>query len=141
MSIHTRNNLIFPALMEDIFKPDWFGGMINKNTNIPAVNIKENKTSFNLELVIPGFKKSNVNIEIDDSILTISSAINSINKTDAADYTRKEFSLLPFKRIFTLPDSIDESKIEATYEDGILKLSLPKKEEALPKPKRLVEIV
>jgi len=141
MSILKRNNLILPALMEDIFKPDWFGGIENNYRTIPPVNIKENETSFNIELAIPGFKKSDVNIAVDDAVLTVSSDVASQNSEQKADYTKKEFSLVSFERSFTLPESIDESKIEANYEDGILSLSLPKKEEALPKPKRFIEIV
>ena len=132
--------MLFPALMNDIFKPDWFGGTENLNTNFPPVNIKENETNFELELIIPGFKKEDFNIEIEDAILTISSAIKTENEEDKNTYTRREFSIKSFKRAFTLPDSIDEATINANYENGILAISLPKKEEALPKPKRLVEI-
>ncbi len=141
MSIIKKNNLVFPTLMNDIFKPDWFGGMENNYTTIPAVNIKENEASFYLELAIPGFKKSDFNIEVDDAILTISSEVASKDESKDGSYTRKEFLVSSFKRAFTLPETIDESNIKANYEAGILSLSLPKKEEALPKPKRLIEIV
>lgn len=141
MSMIKRNNLLFPALMNDIFKPDWFGGMENVQTITPPVNIKENETSFYLELAIPGFKKSDFSIEIDDAVLTISSEATATSEAQDTDYSRKEFTLSSFKRAFTLPETIDESNIKANYEAGILSLSLPKKEEALPKPKRLIEII
>ena len=140
MSIVKRNNALFPALMNDIFKPDWFGGMENMNTNVPAVNIKENEDNFELELSVPGFKKDDFNVEIDESVLTISSEVKSKNETKEDKYTRREFYFSSFKRSFTLPETIDEAKINANYEDGILRLSLPKKEDALPKPKRLIKI-
>ena len=140
MSIVKRNNMLFPALMNDIFKPDWFGGMENLNSNVPAVNILENETGFELELAIPGFKKDDFNVEIDDNVLTISSELKSKKENNEDNYTRREFSYTSFKRAFTLPETIDEAKINANYENGILRLSLPKKEEALPKPKRLIEI-
>ncbi len=140
MSIVKRNNLFFPALMNDVFKPDWFGGMENFNSNVPAVNILEIETGFQLELAIPGFKKDDFNVEIDDNVLTISSELKSEKENSEDNYTRREFSYTSFKRAFTLPETIDEAKINANYEDGILRLSLPKKEEALPKPKRLIEI-
>lgn len=140
MSIVKRNNALFPALMNDIFKPDWFGGMENMNTNVPAVNIKENEDNFELELSVPGFKKDDFNLEIDESVLTISSEVKSKNETKEDKYTRREFYFSSFKRSFTLPETIDEAKINANYEDGILRLSLPKKEDALPKPKRLIKI-
>ncbi|WP_350292353.1 Hsp20/alpha crystallin family protein [uncultured Croceitalea sp.] len=141
MSIVKRNNLLFPSLMNDIFKPDWFGGTENLNTNIPAVNIKENEADFELELAVPGFKKDDLKVEIDDNVLTISSEAKSENETKEGNYTRREFSFASFKRAFILPETIDEVKINANYEDGILRFSLPKKEEALPKPKRFIEII
>ncbi|WP_350290772.1 Hsp20/alpha crystallin family protein [uncultured Croceitalea sp.] len=141
MSIVKRNNLLFPSLMNDIFKPDWFGGTENLNTNVPAVNIKENEADFELELAVPGFKKDDFKVEIDDNVLTISSEAKSENETKEGNYTRREFSFASFKRAFILPETIDEVKINANYEDGILRFSLPKKEEALPKPKRFIEII
>lgn len=140
MSIVKRNNLFFPSLMNDFLKPDWFGGMENLNSSVPAVNIKENEKDFELELAIPGFKKDDFNVEVDENILTISSEIKSENETKKSNYTRREFSYTSFKRAFTLPETIDEAKINANYEAGILRLTLPKKEEALPKPKRSIEI-
>ena len=140
MSLVKRNNLFFPSLMNDVFRPDWFGGMENMNSNLPAVNIKENEKDFELQLAIPGFKKDDFNVEVDKNILTISSEVKSDNETKEDNYTRREFSYTSFRRAFTLPETIDEDKINANYEDGILKLTLPKKEEALPKPKRMIEI-
>jgi len=140
MSIVKRNNMLFPALMNDIFKPDWFGGMESMNATFPAVNIRENETNFELELAIPGFKKEDFNIEINENVLTISSEAKSEDAANENNYTRREFSFSSFKRAFTLPETIDEAKIKANYEDGILRMSLPKREEALPKPKRLIDI-
>lgn len=140
MRMVKRNNLVFPALMNEIFKPDWFGGMENLSSNVPAVNIRENEKDFELELAVPGRKKEDFNIEVNDNILTVSSEIKTENETTAHNYSRKEFGYTSFKRAFTLPETIDEDKINAAYEDGILKFILPKKAEALPKPKRLIEL-
>lgn len=140
MSLIKRNDVLFPSFMNEIFKPDWFGGMENFNGNLPAVNIKENETGFELELSVPGRKKEDFNIEIDDSLLTISSELKTESETKEENYTRREFGYSSFKRSFTLPESVDEDKIDAMYENGILKFTLPKKEEALPKPKRMIEL-
>jgi len=140
MSIVKRNNLLFPSLMNEFFKPDWFGGMETLNTTVPAVNIKENEKDFELELAIPGFKKDDFNIEVDENILTISSEVKSENHTNENKYTRREFSYNAFKRAFTLPETVDDGKINANYEAGVLRLTLPKREEALPKPKRMIAI-
>lgn len=140
MSIAKRNHLIFPSLMNEIFKPDWFGGMENATGSVPAVNIKENEKDFELELAVPGRKKSDFNIEIDKDILTISSEVQKKDEVKEENYTRREFGFASFKRAFTLPETIDNEKIEANYEDGLLKFVLPKKEESLPKPKRMIEL-
>ena len=140
MSVVKRNNLVFPALMNEIFKPDWFGGMENLSNNVPAVNIKENEKDFELELAVPGRKKEDFNIEIDDNVLTVSSEVKKEDEISKENYTRREFGFTSFKRAFTLPESIDGEKINAFYENGILKFTLPKRKEALPKPKRLIEL-
>ncbi|MBQ4914405.1 Hsp20/alpha crystallin family protein [Maribacter sp. MMG018] len=140
MSLVKRNDVLFPSLMNEIFKPDWFGGMENFGTNVPAVNIKEGEKEFEMELAVPGRSKEDFNIEIDDSLLSISSEVKSDKETKEDNYTRREFSYSSFKRSFTLPDSVDSDKIKATYEDGILKFTLPKKKEALPKPKRMISL-
>ncbi|MDT7829783.1 Hsp20/alpha crystallin family protein [Pricia sp. S334] len=140
MSIARRNNLVFPSLMNEIFKPDWFGGMDSAAASVPAVNIKENEKDFELELVVPGRKKSDFNIEVDKDVLSISSEVKKEDEVKEENYTRREFGFSSFKRAFTLPETIDGDKIEADYKDGILKFVLPKKEEALPKPKRMIEL-
>lgn len=140
MSIIKRSNLVFPSLMDEIFKPDWFGGMENFGANLPAVNIKENEKDYELELSVPGMKKDDFNVEVDNNIMTISAEVKTESDVSEENYTRKEFSHSSFKRSFTLPETIDEDKIEASYVDGILKFRLPKKDEALPKPKRMITI-
>ena len=140
MSLVRRNNLLFPSLMNEFFKPDWFGGMEKFENTLPAVNIKENETGFELELAVPGQKKEDFNVDIDENVMTISMETKSEEETSEDNYTRKEFSYRSFKRSFTLPETIDEDKIEASYTDGILKFTLPKKDEALPKPKRSISI-
>src|SRR5690606_4132520 len=140
MSIVKRQNVLFPSLMNEILRPDWFGGVdINKH-HIPAVNVKETDSSFELEMAIPGRKKDDIKIEIDKEVLTISSEITKEENETEENFTRKEFSFSSFKRVFSLPETVDADKINASYEDGILRFVLPKKEEALPKPKRMVEI-
>ncbi|MGB2758705.1 MAG: Hsp20/alpha crystallin family protein [Maribacter stanieri] len=140
MSLTKRNEVLFPALMNELFRPDWFGGTENKRATVPAVNIKENEKDFELELFVPGRVKDDFKIEIDDSVLTISAELKEKNEEVKENFTRREFSISSFKRSFTLPDTVATDNIEATYEGGILKFNIPKKEEALPKPKRLIEL-
>lgn len=140
MSLIKRNDVLFPSIMNEIFKPDWFGGMENLNANVPAVNIKENEKDFELELAVPGRKKEDFKIEVNENVLTISSETSSSENEEKENYTRREFTFSSFKRAFTLPETIDEDHITATYDNGILKFNFPKKEEALPKPKRMIEL-
>jgi len=140
MSLSKRNEVLFPALMNEIFRPDWFGGTENMRNVAPAANIKENEKDFELELFVPGRVKDDFKIEIEDAVLTISSEIEKVDEEVKENYTRREFGISSFKRAFTLPETVATDKIEATYESGILKFNLPKKEEALPKPKRMIEL-
>ncbi len=140
MSLVKRNDVLFPSLLNEILKPDWFGGTETLRSSVPAVNIKENEKDYELELVVPGRKKDDFVIEVDKNILTVSSEIKSEESKTEDNYTRREFSFSSFKRAFTLPDSIDVDGVNAAYDSGVLKLTLPKKAEALPKPKRLISL-
>lgn len=141
MNLIKRNsNLILPSLLDEIFKPDWNGGIQNFNTSVPAVNIKEAETGFTLEMFAPGLRKEDFNIEIDQRTLSISSELQTETEENQEIYSRKEYSINSFKRTFNLPETVNFDAIEANYENGILQLRLPKREEALPKPKRLIEI-
>ena len=135
-----RNNTVIPALMNEIFKPDWFGGIENFVTNSPAVNIKDNEKNFELELSVPGRNKEDFKIDLDNELLTVSYEVKKEETEEKSNYTRREITFNSFKRSFTLPDSIDAEHIEAKYENGILRFALPKREEALPKPKRIIDL-
>lgn len=131
----------YPGAMDQIFK-DLLGGTQYTQRATPPVNIKETDQFYSVELIAPGLKKEDFNIEIDNSLLTISHTVNNeATEQPEGKYTRKEFAQTSFKRAFTLPETINETDINAAYIDGILKLTLPKKEEALPKAKRLIEIL
>ncbi len=140
MSIIKRSDVLFPSLMNEIFKPDWFGGLENDKSNVPAVNIKENEKDFELELAVPGRKKEDFQIEINENVLTISTESKTEENIEKDNYTRREFTYSSFKRAFTLPETIDEDNIKANYDNGILKFTLPKKVESLPKPKRMIAL-
>ncbi|WP_298472675.1 Hsp20/alpha crystallin family protein [uncultured Maribacter sp.] len=144
MNIARRNEVFLPSLLDEIFKPDWFGGIENHAAKIPPVNILESDDFFEIELLIPGRKKEEFVIEIDKNILSVSVS-NEEKKEDEKGhsnrkYTKIEFKKLAFKRAFNLPDTIVEERVSASYEDGILKFVLPKKEEALPKEKRQISL-
>ncbi|MGF1555164.1 Hsp20/alpha crystallin family protein [Paucihalobacter sp.] len=116
--------------------------MSNFNTGItlPAVNIKETNDQYVLELAIPGMKKSDFSIEVDNKILSISSEVKTENQTEESNYTRREFGYSSFKRTFTLPDTVESDRVNANYNDGILLVMLPKREEAKQKPPKRIEV-
>ncbi len=140
MNLIKRNTVPFPSIIDELLKPDWLGGI--QNNSVPAVNIKETDDSFGIELAAPGKVKEDFNIEIDHNVLTISSEekTEKEEKDNQGRYTRREFSYTSFRRAFTLPESVNTDSINASYENGVLHVTLPKKVEALPKPKRLIEI-
>ena len=93
-----------------------------------------------IELAAPGNKKEDFEIEIEDGILSISSSNKEDNTSEKETFTRQEFSYNSFRRSFTIPESVDVSSIEATYNEGVLLIKLLKLEEALPQPKKLITI-
>jgi len=123
-----------PLLFDDFFKPwnNWFENDLftGRAMTIPAVNIKDTKDDFTVELAVPGMKKDDFNIDIDGNMITISCEKEEKKEEKEEKFTRKEYNYSSFSRSFTLPDEIMKEKIEARYEDGVLKLMLPKKEEA-----------
>lgn len=123
-----------PTLFDDFFRPwnEWFdnGGFTGRTLNMPAVNITETKDEFNVSLAVPGMKREDFNIDVDGNMITISSEKEETKEEKESKYTRKEYNYSSFSRSFTLPDEVNREKIDARYVDGVLKVSLPKKEEA-----------
>jgi HSP20 family protein len=131
---------------DDFFTRDLFNWGLTNNSNtgttIPAVNIKESPNAFEVEMAAPGMTKKDFKIELDSNVLTITSEKNvEHEEKEGEKYSRKEFSYQSFQRTFTLPkEVVDEDKIEAKYENGVLYLVIPKKEEAKQKPARMIQI-
>lgn len=120
--------------------PTVFTSNFNTGMTLPKVNIKEKADAYWVEMAVPGMKKSDFHIDLDNQLLSISTEVNQEEKTKPDNYTHREFGYSSFKRTFTLPESVDDSKINASYNDGILSIHLPKKEEAKQKPARTIKI-
>ncbi|WP_312339400.1 Hsp20/alpha crystallin family protein [Sphingobacterium sp.] len=118
----------------------------NKNysstsTTVPAVNIKENPDSFEVEVAAPGMAKDDFKVTLDGNLLTISSVKQEEHEEHQDNYTRREFSYQSFQRSFELQkEVVDQDNIQARYENGMLRLTIPKKEEAKQKEPRMIEI-
>lgn len=122
-------------MIRNIFNDDFDGFFVKPFTNnfSPAVNVVEGKDSFRLEFAVPGFAKNDFNVKLDNNLLTVSAEKKNETNKEEENYTMREFSHSSFSRTFTLPETVDSSKIAAEYTDGILKLVLPKKEEVKQK--------
>ena len=136
MNLIKRQNPVFTSLIDDLLLNQDF----NQNVSIPAANIIEADDHFDIQLAVPGKKKNDFKIELEEGILTISSKIERNSTEEDNSFTRKEFGYSSFKRLFNIPETVSTDRITANYKEGILTVSLPKKEEALPQPKKLISI-
>ena len=136
----------FPSLIDRFFEGDLMdmnsSGFAAENSTLPAVNVKENENEYQVEVAAPGLKKSDFNLNYDNGRLIISSEKKSEHEEKDGDrVTRREFSYQSFSRSFAIPEnSVNADKIAAKYENGILKVVLPKREEARMKPARQIKI-
>lgn len=142
------NGGLFPSLRDDFFtnrffsprlfdfEDDFFeGGRVG-----PLANIIETSKDFKLDLSVPGMKREDFDVDIENGVLTISAEKEEEKKQDERDYRRREFSYNSFCRTFTLPDNVDENNINAKYDNGMLKVVIPKKEVTISSPKKQIKI-
>ena len=133
-----NNNNVLPSLMNEFFNDDLRMNFFNRRHSVPSVNSVENNDSFEIDLAVPGMKKDDFTIELNDKILVISS--------DNSDYDQNErtrlneFNYSSFQRSFRVPESVELDKIKANYKNGILKIKLPKRKDSITKPNRVIDI-
>lgn len=144
MSTLIKNNGFFPStsFFDDFLTKDLFSwsGLSTESGSVPRVNIVESNEDFRVEMAAPGMSKEDFHVELDNDMLTISSELQNDHAEEGVKYTRREFNYRAFKRSFYLPHTVEADKIEATYKDGLLKLIIPKKEEAKKKPVKTIAI-
>lgn len=127
--------------LSDFFDNDrFFDAAWLKKQSVPAVNVKETEKSFEVELAAPGLSKKDFNISVENGVLTISSEKKEEKESKDNEYTRREFSYSAFSRSFALPENVKEEDVNARYEDGVLRLTLVKKELAAQKVKKAIEV-
>ena len=131
-----------PSVFSDFFSDFMNDELANKNVfkSVPSVNISENPSAYIVELAVPGMQKNEFKIEVENNTISISGEKKAESKDENSRFTRKEFSYTSFTRTFTMPDHVASDAISAEYVNGILKLTLPKKEEAKAKPVREVVV-
>jgi len=136
-----NNRSLLPSVnsfFDDFFEDDDnLAKSISRGTSTPAVNVVEEDSNFVLEIAAPGKQKDDFAIALDGHVLNVSSEVEEEHESESKNYMRKEYSYNSFKRSFTLPDNVKEDDIEANYENGILKVILPKKEPKQHSPKRI----
>ncbi len=148
MSLIKNNRNSFsaiPALVDDFLGRELFNWDNNHfsstQTTVPAVNIQESADNFEVEVAAPGMEKQDFKIQLENNTLTISSKKEQNQEKQEANYTRREFSYQSFQRTFLLPkDVVNDEGIVARYDNGVLHLIIPKKEEVKQKGPRLIEI-
>ncbi|TDO19324.1 Hsp20/alpha crystallin family protein [Pedobacter duraquae] len=117
-------NDVFDSIFNDTFFSD------RMMSRVPAANISESKDHYHVELAAPGLKKEDFKLSLERDLLNISVEQTSQNEATERNFKKREFSYNSFVRSFTLPDSADENGIEAKYENGVLCINIPKREEA-----------
>jgi HSP20 family protein len=137
-----------PSLLTDWFIPRTFLSpeffdldfpTFKGEMNVPSVNIKETEKEYWVEMAAPGLERKDFKIEIENNMLSISAEKEEKKEEKAEDYARKEFSYNSFCRTFTLPENVKEN-IDAKYENGLLKVHIPKKEVTAVKPVKHIEV-
>ncbi|MFO8000685.1 MAG: Hsp20/alpha crystallin family protein, partial [Marinilabilia sp.] len=117
-------------IFEDFFGGDFFGtpATSTRRTSVPAVNVHENENEYVIEVAAPGMKKDDFKVEVNNDVLTISAEKEEKDEEKEEGYTRREFCYSTFNRSFAIPkNEVDDGKIDAKYEDGILKITLQKR--------------
>ena len=133
-----NNNNVFPSLINEFFNDDFGMNFLNRSHSVPSVNSLENNDSFEIDLAVPGMKKEDFTIELNEKVLVISSETSNTMENDKMRLN--EFNFSSFQRSFRVPDSVDQDNIKANYKNGILKIKLPKRKESISKPNRVINI-
>jgi HSP20 family protein len=150
MSLIVRNKSLLPSVSDffdtgRFFSPNVFdfdGDLMNLDSSlvVPEANIIEDEKDFRIEMAAPGLEKKDFNIAVQNGMLTVSAEKKEEKKEDKKNFRRREFSYNSFSRSFTLPENLLADKIDAKYENGILRFTLPKKEVTVSKPKKEIKV-
>jgi HSP20 family protein len=151
MNLTVRKNGGFPSLFSDFFGNDPFFGKdllglesdllpSRLGINLPTANITETAKEYKLELAAPGLERKDFNVQIENGMLTISAEKEEEKKEKEGEYSRREYSFNSFSRSFTLPEDVKEGNVDAKYENGVLKVMLPKMKETPAMPARKIAV-
>lgn len=136
----TPRGSLFRPMLRDFFD---FDNFFNKDFNgdwkalMPAANVQENDKQYVLEVVVPGFSKEDLNVNVENDMITISAEMKSEQEKAEKDYTRREYKFQSFSRSFQIPENVKDDAIQANYADGVLRLVLPKTEAPVTVSKKI----
>lgn len=131
---------VLSSMLEDFWNTDkFFNRPFFSREILPAVNVKDKKHVYELEMAAPGFKKEDFKLTIENGLLTISAENSSEQKEETENFTRQEFTRSSFSRTFSLPENVVAEDISAKYQDGLLKIEL-KKSGKTETPKKEVKV-
>jgi HSP20 family protein len=128
--------------LDRFFRNDFLNLWDGNMETVPSINISEEKNAYKVEMAAPGLKKEDFNIDVDRNMLTISCEKETENKTggEKESYSRREYNYTSFSRSLSLPEHVDSSRISAKYTDGVLTLSIPKREDAQQKLSQKIKV-
>jgi HSP20 family protein len=133
-----ESDAMFPGFgnaFDNFLKMDY-----NYGESVPSVNVTENEQEYHMEYLVPGFKKEEIKVALEQNVLTVKAEKKTETTDEQKLYTRKEFSFSTFKRSFTLPKNIDAEKMVAKHEHGILSITIPKRIEEKKDNSKEIEI-
>lgn len=130
---YSVNQSLVDQLFNDFLRNDYHENYLNNCKNSPATNVFETENEFKIQIQLPGFSKENLNINFQNNVLTIKVEKENTEKQEEYKYVHREFEAYNFEKQFRVPKAVDSEKINAKFENGILNILLPKKEEALEK--------
>lgn len=132
----------FDSIFDDLFlgEPLPKSALGNRALKTPSANVQDNDSEWIVELVAPGWNKKDLNISVDEGILSITAEVQDNSQETEKNYARKEFQMSSFERRFQLPENANEDDIKAEYHNGILFIHIPKMESNLKKPQRQIQI-
>lgn len=142
LPVARKEKRFFPSIVDEFFGKDFMPDLFDFETgvNMPSVNIIEGKEDYRIEVAAPGLDKKDFKLSLDNNVLTITSEKEEKREDENERYMRREFQYSSFKRSFSLPQSVDAGNITANHNNGVLTITIPKREEAKQKPAKQIDI-
>lgn len=142
MTLIRKHQSSVPSIWNDLFESNLFNHHVKGNARIavPPVNISESDESYLVELAVPGLKKEDFDINLDKTVMTISAKKDEKETEEKTNYSKREFSYRSFRRSFTLPSTANLEGINASYDEGVLNVTIAKKDKEKQTTSRSISV-